>query len=146
MIIVAVINDKWDGVDLWNNNLSGHHCNKLKTREMKYNCFNCKRIPVNTLNEALKQATVTLQNTTKKDIVHFQEKKIKIHSIRKAYIWKRTGGERIYTMIKCPVALQNKVCWEASSFKMFKKVLQTAVNKDQTFDVPLDFFIIIKRQ
>lgn len=48
-------------------------------------------------------------------------------------------------MIKCPVALQNKVCWEASSFKMFKKVLQTAV-KDQTFDVPLDFFFLIKRQ
>lgn len=52
-------------------------CNKLKTREVKYNCFNCKRIPVNTLNEALKQATVTLQNTTKKDIVNFQEKKKK---------------------------------------------------------------------
>lgn len=58
---------------------------KIKTREVKYNCFNCKRIPVNTLNEALKQATVTLQNTTKKDIVNFQEKKV-IHSIRKAYI------------------------------------------------------------
>jgi len=42
---------------------------------LKYNCFNCKRIPVNTLNEALKQATVTLQNTTKKDIVNFQGKK-----------------------------------------------------------------------
>ena len=55
--------------------LSGCCCNKVKTREVKYNCFNCKRIPVNTLNEALKQATVTLQNTTKKDIVNFQGKK-----------------------------------------------------------------------
>lgn len=65
--------------------LNGRRGNKLQTREVKYNCFNCKRIPVNTLNEALKQATVTLQNTTKKDIVNFQEKKV-IHSIRKAYI------------------------------------------------------------
>lgn len=46
-----------------------------KTRGVKYNCFNCKRIPVNTLNEPLKRATVTLQNTTKKDIINFQEKR-----------------------------------------------------------------------
>lgn len=46
-----------------------------------------KRIPVNTLNEALKQATVTLQNTTKKDIVKFQRNKIKpfIRSERHTY-------------------------------------------------------------
>lgn len=43
-------------------------------------------------------------------------------------------------MIKCPVALQNKVCWEASSFTTFKNVLQTAVNKDQAFGVPFNYF------
>lgn len=57
------------------NKVALSHCKKVKTREVKYDCFNCKRIPVSTLNEALKQATVTLQNTTKKDIVNSQEKK-----------------------------------------------------------------------
>lgn len=81
-------------------------------REVKYNCFNCKRIPVNTLNEALKQATVTLQNTTKKDIVNFQEtkKKKESHSFdqKGIYMKESAGRERIYTMLKCPVALQKQ--------------------------------------
>lgn len=48
-------------------------------------------------------------------------------------------------MIKCPVALQNKACWEASSFKTFKNVLQTAVNKEQAFDVPVHFFFFLSK-
>lgn len=58
---------------------------KHKTRQMKYNCFNCKRIPVNTLNGALKQATETLQITTKEDTGNFQGGKKK-KLIRKAYV------------------------------------------------------------
>lgn len=41
-----------------------------------------KKIPVNTLNGALKQATVTLQITTKKDVGKFPRKKKLIWSER----------------------------------------------------------------
>lgn len=45
-------------------------------------------------------------------------------------------GNRAYLhVIQCPVTLEKKACLEASSFKMFKNVLQTAL-KEQAIDVP----------
>lgn len=42
------------------------------------------------------------------------------------------------------------MCWEASPFKTFKNVLQTAVNKEQAFDVPFYLFyqttVILKKK
>lgn len=37
------------------------------------------------------------------------------------------------------------MCREASSFKTFKNVLQTAVNKEQAFDVPFRFFFVYQK-
>ena len=37
------------------------------------------------------------------------------------------------------------MCLEASSFKTFKNVLQTAVNKEQAFDVPFRFFFVYQK-
>lgn len=120
-------------------------CNKPKAREVKYNCFNCKRIPVNTLNEALKQATVTLQNTTKKDIVDFREKESHSFDQKGVHMKENRKGAYLHRdKVSCSSKKQS-VYWESSSFKTFKKVLQTAVNKDQAFDVPFIFFLFLSK-
>ena len=95
--------------------------------------------------KALKQATVTLQNTTKKDTVKFPRKKC--HSIRKkAYIWKSTGGGAyLHHDQVSRDSTKTNACRPPHSgcLKMFYK---RAVNKERALDVPIFHFSLSKRR
>lgn len=79
-----------------------YYCNSRKLKKLNnqkgeiQSFLIAKRIPVNTLNEALKQATVTLQNTTKKDIVKFQRNKIKSFIPSERHTYERENRRGAY--------------------------------------------------
>lgn len=70
-----------------------------------------KKIPVNTLNGALKQATVTLQITTKKDVCKFPRKKKKWFDQKGIDVKEHRKGVYLHHDKKCPMTLKNKACW-----------------------------------
>lgn len=97
-----------------------------------------KRIPVNTLNEALKQATVTLQNTTKKDIVKFQRNKIKSFIRSERHTYEREQEGSIFTPRPRVLCLYKTKCvWRPPHLRRLKMFLQMAVNKVQACYVPV---------
>lgn len=76
--------------------------------------------------KALKQATVTLQNTTKKDIVKFPRKKMSFIQSEKGIHMKEHRRGSVFTPWSSVPWLHKTKSVSASSFRMFKNVLQTS--------------------
>ena len=76
--------------------------------------------------KALKQATVTLQNTTKKDTVKFPRKKCHSFNQKKGIHMKEHRRGSVFTPWSSVPWLHKNKRVSASSFRMFKNVLQTS--------------------
>ena len=74
--------------------------------------------------KALKQATVTLQNTTKKDTVKFPRKKCHSFNQKKGIHMKEHRRGSVFTPWSSVPWLHKNKRVSASSFRMFKNVLQ----------------------
>ena len=84
---------------------------------------------------------MTPQNTTKKDVVDFQEKK-KSNSLdqKGLHIGEHGKGAYLHHDKVSRNSTKQSVRLEASSFKTLKMLHQTAVNKEQPFNVPFRFY------